>query len=78
MATQPWQEAKEQLSELPNWQRIGTLVVAPIELVLTVTAVVDLIRRPATQIRGPKAIWWLGIFVQPVGPIAYLKWARRR
>jgi hypothetical protein len=78
MATQPWQEAKEQLSELPRWQRIGTLVVAPIELVLTVTAVVDLVRRPAAQIRGPKAIWWLGIFVQPVGPIAYLKWARRR
>jgi hypothetical protein len=78
VAKQPWQEAKNQLSELPRWQRIGTLVVAPLEIILTVTAAVDLARRPSSGIRGPKALWWLSIFIQPVGPIAYLKWARRR
>ena len=78
MAKQSWQEARHQLSELPRWQRIGTLVVAPIEIILTVTAAVDLARRPSSAIRGPKALWWLSIFIQPVGPIAYLKWARRR
>ena len=70
--------AKKSFSELPRWQQIGALVVAPIELVLTVTAAVDLARRPANQIYGPKALWWMGIFVQPVGPIAYLRWARHR
>jgi hypothetical protein len=69
MATHPF-------SELPRWQQIGALVLAPIEVVLTVTAAVDLARRPAGQIRGPKALWWLGILVQPAGPIVYLKWAR--
>jgi hypothetical protein len=64
--------------ELPRWQQIGALVLGPIEVILTVTAAVDLARRPADRIRGPKALWWLGILVQPVGPIAYLKWARRR
>jgi phospholipase D-like protein len=78
VAKQPWQEAKNQLSELPRWQRIGTLVVAPLEIILTVTAAVDLARRPSSRIRGPKALWWLSIFIQPVGPIAYLKWGRRR
>ena len=78
MAKQSWQEAKQQLSEMPGWQRFGTLVVAPVELALTATAALDLARRPSAQIRGPKALWWLGILVQPVGPIAYLKWARRR
>jgi hypothetical protein len=74
MAQQTW----HQLQDFPRWQRVGALVVAPIELVLTVTAAVDLARRPSSQVRGPKTLWWLTILVQPVGPIAYLKWARRR
>ncbi|AGZ40210.1 PLDc N-terminal domain-containing protein [Actinoplanes friuliensis] len=78
MAKQSWVEVKEQLDELPPWQKAGALVVAPLEIILTVAAAVDLVRRPSAQIRGPKALWWLGIFVQPIGPIAYLKWARRR
>ena len=78
MSTRFWQDAKYRLSEVPRWQRIATLVAAPVELVLTATAAVDLARRPAARIRGPKALWWLGIFVQPIGPIAYLTWARRR
>ena len=65
-------------TELPRWQRITTLVVAPIEIILTVTAAIDLARRPPSEIHGPKALWWAGILIQPVGPIAYLKWARRR
>jgi hypothetical protein len=69
--------ANHPFSEMPRWQQIGTLVVAPIELILTVTAAVDLARRPASKIRGPKPLWWIGIFVQPLGPITYLKWARR-
>lgn len=70
--------ANHPLSEMPRWQQVGTLVVAPVELALTVAAAVDLVRRPASEIRGPKSLWWLGILIQPVGPIAYLKWARRR
>ncbi len=45
---------------------------AAIEVALTTAALVDLARRPAEQVRGPKALWALGCVVQPVGPIAYL------
>ena len=48
-----------------------------VEVVLTTTALVDLARRPAAQVRGPKAAWALASFVQPVGPIAYLALGRR-
>ena len=78
MARRPWQDARSRLSEAPRWQRITVLVAAPVELALTATAAVDLARRPAARIRGPKALWWLGIFVQPIGPVAYLAWGRRR
>jgi hypothetical protein len=54
------------------------IIVGSIEMVLTATAGVDLWRRPSDQVRGPKAMWWPAIFVQPVGPVAYLVLGRRR
>jgi hypothetical protein len=48
-----------------------------IQMVLTATAAVDLYRRPSEEIRGRKALWWPAIFIQPVGPIAYLVLGRR-
>lgn len=41
-------------------------------------ATMDLARRPRRQIRGPKALWWPTLLVQPFGPVAYLGWGRRR
>ena len=52
------------------------LTVASVELALTATALVDLAMRPAAEVRGRKAVWALAVFVQPVGPIAYLAWGR--
>jgi hypothetical protein len=69
---------RRQWRDLPGWQRAATLVLAPVELVLTVTAAVDLVRRPRGLVRGPKALWWPALFVQPVGPLAYLRWGRRQ
>jgi hypothetical protein len=68
--------ANQHWSDLPRWQKAGALIIAPAEIVLTTMAAIDLIRRPSGQVRGPKALWWAGIFVQPLGPIAYLKWGR--
>jgi hypothetical protein len=48
-----------------------------VETAFTATALVDLARRPARQVRGPKQLWLLGCFVQPVGPLAYLTLGRR-
>ncbi|WNG85315.1 hypothetical protein C6A87_015205 [Mycobacterium sp. ITM-2016-00317] len=37
---------------------------------------VDLTRRPASQIRGPKALWRALSVVRPVGPLAYFAFGR--
>ncbi|MEU4424784.1 PLD nuclease N-terminal domain-containing protein [Actinoplanes sp. NPDC024001] len=63
--------------DLQPWQRTATMVLAPVELALTAYAAVDLARRPRSRVRGSKAIWWPIIFIQPVGPIAYLIRGRR-
>ncbi len=69
--------AKKTWAEMSNGQRTAVLTVASIEMALTATALVDLIRRPAEQVHGRKALWAMGLFVQPVGPIAYL-WTHRK
>jgi hypothetical protein len=48
------------------------------ELVVTAVALRDLLRRPAAQVRGPKPLWAVGLFVQPVGSPLYLLCGRRR
>ena len=48
------------------------------ELVVTTIAVRDLIRRPASEVRGWKLLWFLGCFVQPIGSPLYLVVGRRR
>jgi hypothetical protein len=59
-------------------QRVAIVTGATVEVVLTTAALVDLARRPAAQVRGRKALWAIGCFVQPVGPVAYLALVRRR
>ena len=63
---------KRKWSDLSPAQQRMIVVGAAIEIVLTTAALVDLARRPATGVRGPKLLWALGCFVQPVGPVAYL------
>lgn len=65
-------------SELTSRQQTLVLVGVSIELALTATSLVDLARRPADQVRGPKPLWLAGVFIQPIGPIAYLTVGIRR
>ncbi|WIM92855.1 nitroreductase/quinone reductase family protein [Actinoplanes oblitus] len=64
--------------ELSPAQRTAVLVLGSVEVALTVTAALDLARRPAGEVRGPKALWWPALLVQPMGPPSYLVWGRRR
>jgi hypothetical protein len=68
---------KKKWSDLTPTQQRLICVAGAVELVLTTVALRDLAERPAEQVRGPKALWRLGAFVQPVGPIAYLTVGRR-
>lgn len=58
-------------------QKTVMLTLISVEVSLTATALVDLVRRPADQIHGRKGVWALALFVQPVGPVAYL-WTHRK
>ncbi len=69
--------AKRSWQDLSQTQQAAIVVGAAVELVLTTVALVDLTRRPADQVRGPKLLWVAGCVVQPFGPIAYLVWGRR-
>ena len=69
--------ANKKWSEMSSAQQTAVLTLASIELALMATAAEDLNRRPADQIHGRKGVWALALFVQPVGPIAYL-WTHRQ
>jgi hypothetical protein len=69
--------SKKRWSDLTHTQQGLIIASAAVELAFTVTALVDLARRPADQVRGPKLLWVLGCVVQPVGPLAYLALGRR-
>lgn len=70
-------QRKKRWSDLTKRQRAAVVGAAAVELALTTSALVDLARRPGAQVRGSKALWTLGCFVQPIGPVAYLVVGRR-
>ena len=69
--------SKKQWSDLTATQQGLILASAAVELALTAAAIIDLARRPADQVRGPKPLWLLGCIIQPLGPLAYLALGRR-
>ncbi|MFA7324804.1 MAG: PLDc N-terminal domain-containing protein [Candidatus Nanopelagicales bacterium] len=70
--------AKKQWSDFTKGQQRAIIVGATVEFIMTSIAIVDLVRRPASEIRGPRGLWLLGVWVQPIGPIAYLALGRKK
>ena len=64
--------ARRRWSDMSPGQRTAVVAAATVQIGLAVTAWVDLARRPAAQVRGPKPVWAAVIAVNFVGPIAYL------
>lgn len=69
--------SKKSWSDLSPVQQKAVVAGAAIEAIITTIAVIDLVRRPRELVRGPKPLWCAALFVQPVGPIAYLAAGRR-
>lgn len=65
-------------SQLSDGEKTGVLVVGSIQIALAATAWIDLARRPAEQVRGPKPAWAAAIAINFVGPVAYFTFGRRR
>ena len=69
--------ARRRWSDLTEGQRTAALIAACVQISLAATAWVDLSRRSADQVRGPKPLWAAAIAVNFVGPIAYFLAGRR-
>ena len=69
---------KRSWSEQSPARRAGVVAAAAAQLTLLVVALRDLRGRPADQVNGSKAAWTAACFVNFVGPLAYLRFGRRR
>ncbi len=63
--------ARKRWNELSEAQKAATVMAAAVQIALAAAAWTDLARRPAEQVRGPKAVWAVAIAVNFVGPISY-------
>lgn len=67
-----------------NWTdlspRTRKLIIAAgaIELSAKAAALIDIKRRPAARIRGPKQLWAAAQAINGIGPLAYFTLGRRR
>lgn len=64
--------------DLSQGQRRLILALASLQLSLLATALWDIYRRPAEQIKGSKWAWAAASLVSFVGPLAYFAFGRRR
>lgn len=69
--------AKKTWADLSTFQQRAICAAGVVEVVTTGAALRDLARRPTSSVRGPKPLWAIAFFVQPVGPLAYFAWGRR-
>jgi hypothetical protein len=65
-------------SDLSQGQRRLVVAAAAADGALKIAALVDIQRRPAEQIRGPKALWRAAMVVNLLGPLSYFAIGRKR
>ena len=73
--------ASKRWNDLEPRTRRLIVVVGAIEGALKLAALLDLARRPASEVRGSKARWAVAVsLLNSLGaaPIAYFAWGRRR
>jgi hypothetical protein len=71
-------DAGKKWAELSERQRALLLAAAAAELSLKIAALIDVKRRPADRIRGPKALWRAAMAVNLLGPVSYFTIGRKR
>lgn len=69
---------KKSWGDMTPLQQKLVAVAGIVEIAVTAWCAKDLKQRPAELVRGPKLLWVPALSVQPVGPIAYLLWGRKR
>lgn len=71
-------KARKGWRDLSPVQKIANIGMAAIELVLTSLALWDIAHRPATEINGKKRTWVMASFIQPLGPVIYFLFGRKK
>lgn len=69
---------KKRWSELSPKTRGAIVAAGAVQVALSIAAQVDLTRRPAEKVRGPKICWRAIAMVNVFGPIAYFLRGRVR
>jgi hypothetical protein len=69
---------KQRWEDLPDGQRRAIVAAAVVQIGLMLAALIDLRRRPAAQIRGPKRAWVAASLVNFIGPLSYFAYGRKR
>jgi Phospholipase_D-nuclease N-terminal len=72
------QRKKRSWNDLSRNERAGVVGVGVVQIGLLAAALTDIARRPAEQIKGPKAAWAAASFINFAGPIAYFAFGRKR
>jgi hypothetical protein len=69
---------KKRWEDLSSGQRNAVVGVGFVQVTLMLLALFDIRRRPANEIRGPKAAWVAASFVNTIGPLSYFAFGRKR
>ncbi|MFC6146002.1 hypothetical protein [Corynebacterium nasicanis] len=70
-------QLRTEFSDLSTPARAGVVAAVLVELAAKVGAWVDLSRRPAAAVRGPKWAWALAQLINGLGPAAYWAYGRK-
>jgi len=70
--------APKKWDDLSDRQKMAALVATSVQVSLLLTALADIYRRPAEEIRGSKWTWAATSLVNFVGPVSYFAFGRRR
>jgi hypothetical protein len=70
--------AGKRWADLSDGQRRLLIAAAVAEASLKIVALIDIQRRPASQIRGPKVLWRAAMAVNLLGPLSYFVFGRKR
>lgn len=68
----------EKWSDLTPGQQNAIKILAVTDLIAKIVMLVDIRRRPADLIRGPKRLWRAAAAVNTLGPLAYFTIGRRK
>lgn len=68
---------RTEFAELSTTAQVGLVAVVVAEVSGKIASWIDLRRRPAEAVRGPRCAWALAQFINGFGPAAYWAFGRR-